>query len=53
MSNVDHTWRERRLGSQRRYSGASAAQRLGFDRIWPGMRIWVDGRWFYVVGIPL
>jgi len=31
--------------------GAAAAQRLGFDRIWPGMRIWVAGQWFYVVGI--
>jgi putative ABC transport system permease protein len=31
--------------------GAAAAQRLGFDRVWPGMRIWVGGRWFYVVGI--
>jgi putative ABC transport system permease protein len=31
--------------------GAAAAQRLGFDRIWPGMRIWVAGMWFYVAGI--
>jgi putative ABC transport system permease protein len=31
--------------------GAAAAQRLGFDRIWPGMRIWVDNQWFSVVGI--
>jgi putative ABC transport system permease protein len=31
--------------------GAAAAQRLGFDRIWPGMRIQVGGVWFYVVGI--
>ena len=31
--------------------GAAAAQRLGFDRVWPGMRIWVGGMWFYVVGI--
>jgi len=31
--------------------GAAAAQRLGIDRIWPGMRIWVGGRWFYVTGI--
>jgi putative ABC transport system permease protein len=31
--------------------GAAAAQRLGFDRIWPGMRIQVGGLWFYVVGI--
>jgi putative ABC transport system permease protein len=31
--------------------GAEAAQLLGIDRIWPGMRIWIDGQWFYVVGI--
>jgi len=31
--------------------GAAAAQRLGIDRIWPGMRIWADGQWFYLVGI--
>ncbi len=31
--------------------GAAAAQRLGFDRVWPGMRIWVGGIWFYVTGI--
>jgi putative ABC transport system permease protein len=31
--------------------GAAAAQRLGFDRVWPGMRIQVGGVWFYVVGI--
>jgi putative ABC transport system permease protein len=31
--------------------GAAAAQRLGFDRVWPGMRIWVGGMWFYVMGI--
>ena len=31
--------------------GAAAAQRLGIDRVWPGMRIWVGGMWFYVVGI--
>jgi putative ABC transport system permease protein len=31
--------------------GAGAAQRLGFDRVWPGMRIRVGGMWFYVVGI--
>ena len=31
--------------------GAAAAQRLGIDRIWPGMRIWAGGRWFYVTGI--
>jgi putative ABC transport system permease protein len=31
--------------------GAAAAQRLGIDRIWPGMRIVVGGQWFYVTGI--
>jgi putative ABC transport system permease protein len=31
--------------------GAAAAQRLGFDRVWPGMRVWVGGMWFYVAGI--
>jgi putative ABC transport system permease protein len=31
--------------------GYAAAQRLGIDRIWPGEKIWVDGMWFYVVGI--
>jgi putative ABC transport system permease protein len=31
--------------------GVSAAQLLGFDRVWPGMRIWVGGMWFYVAGI--
>jgi putative ABC transport system permease protein len=31
--------------------GAAAAQLLGFDRVWPGMRIWVGGMWFYVAGI--
>ncbi len=31
--------------------GAAAAQRLGFDRVWPGMRIQVGGLWFYAVGI--
>jgi len=31
--------------------GAAAAQRLGIDRLYPGERIWVDGRWFYVTGI--
>jgi putative ABC transport system permease protein len=39
--------------------GAAAAGRLGIDRIWPGMRIWLcpsascpaGGQWFYVVGI--
>jgi putative ABC transport system permease protein len=31
--------------------GAAAAQRMGYDRVWPGMRIWVGGMWFYVAGI--
>jgi putative ABC transport system permease protein len=31
--------------------GAVAAQRLGIDRVWPGERIWLGGRWFYLAGI--
>jgi putative ABC transport system permease protein len=31
--------------------GASAAQRLGIDRIYPGERIWLGGQWFYLAGI--
>jgi putative ABC transport system permease protein len=31
--------------------GAAAAQRLGIDRIRPGMRIWAGSQWFYVTGI--
>jgi len=31
--------------------GAAAAQRLGIDRIRPGMRIWAARQWFYVTGI--
>ena len=31
--------------------GFAAAQRLGIDRVWPGMRIWVGGMWFYVAGV--
>jgi putative ABC transport system permease protein len=31
--------------------GAAAAQRLGFDRVFPGERIWLDNMWFYVSGI--
>jgi putative ABC transport system permease protein len=31
--------------------GAAAASRLGIDRIYPGIRIWLGHRWFYVVGI--
>jgi putative ABC transport system permease protein len=31
--------------------GASAAQRLGIDRVFAGERIWVDNQWFYIAGI--
>jgi putative ABC transport system permease protein len=31
--------------------GATAAQLLGIDRIYPGERIWVGGQWFYLSGI--
>jgi putative ABC transport system permease protein len=31
--------------------GASTAQLLGIDRIYPDERIWVSGQWFYVAGI--
>jgi putative ABC transport system permease protein len=31
--------------------GAAAAGRMGIDRIYPGERIWVGERWFYLVGI--
>ncbi|MPZ71359.1 MAG: FtsX-like permease family protein, partial [Actinobacteria bacterium] len=31
--------------------GATAARRLGIDRIFPGQRIWIDNQWFYVIGI--
>ncbi len=31
--------------------GYGAAQLMGIDRIWPGERIWIGGRWFYLVGI--
>jgi putative ABC transport system permease protein len=31
--------------------GATAARRLGIDRITPGERIWVGGQWFYLAGI--
>jgi putative ABC transport system permease protein len=31
--------------------GAAAAARMGYDRVWPGMRIWAGGMWFYVAGI--
>jgi putative ABC transport system permease protein len=31
--------------------GAAAAERLGIDRIYPGERIWLGGRWFSLAGI--
>ncbi|HEX4109334.1 MAG TPA: ABC transporter permease [Solirubrobacteraceae bacterium] len=31
--------------------GAAAAQRLGIAHVFPGLRIWLGGMWFYVVGI--
>ena len=31
--------------------GSLAAQRLGIDRVFPRERIWLDGQWFYVVGV--
>ena len=31
--------------------GAVTARLLGIDRIRPGLRIWVGGRWFYVTGV--
>jgi putative ABC transport system permease protein len=31
--------------------GATAAKRLGIDRVYAGERIWVGGQWFYVTGI--
>jgi putative ABC transport system permease protein len=31
--------------------GATAARRLGFDRVAPGHRVWLGGQWFYVAGI--
>jgi len=31
--------------------GATAAKRLGIDRVFPGERIWVGTQWFYVTGI--
>ena len=31
--------------------GATAAQLLGIDRVYPGERIWVGGQWFYLTGI--
>jgi putative ABC transport system permease protein len=31
--------------------GATAAERLGIGRIYPGQRVWLGGQWFYVAGI--
>jgi putative ABC transport system permease protein len=31
--------------------GASAAQLLGIDRVYPGEKVWLGGMWFYVGGI--
>ena len=31
--------------------GAASAQLLGIDHAYPGERIWVGGRWFYLAGI--
>jgi len=31
--------------------GATAARRLGIDRVRPGDRIWLGGQWFYIAGI--
>jgi putative ABC transport system permease protein len=31
--------------------GATAARRLGIDRVHPGARIWISDQWFYVAGI--
>ncbi len=31
--------------------GATAARRLGIDRVYAGQRIWLGGQWFYVAGI--
>ena len=31
--------------------GATAARRLGINRLWPGQRIWINQQWFYVIGI--
>ena len=31
--------------------GATAAKRLGIDRLFPGERIWVGEQWFYVTGV--
>jgi putative ABC transport system permease protein len=31
--------------------GATAAQRLGIDRLWTGERLWIGSQWFYLAGI--
>jgi putative ABC transport system permease protein len=31
--------------------GSAAARRLGIDRLYRGERIWLGGRWFYLVGV--
>jgi putative ABC transport system permease protein len=31
--------------------GAAAAQQLGIDRLFPGLRIWLGNQWFYVAGV--
>jgi len=31
--------------------GATAAARLGIDRLWRGERIWIGHQWFYLAGI--
>jgi putative ABC transport system permease protein len=31
--------------------GAAAASQLGIDRLYPGVRVWLGGQWFYVVGV--
>jgi putative ABC transport system permease protein len=31
--------------------GATSAQLLGIDHVFPGERIWVGGQWFYLAGI--
>lgn len=31
--------------------GATAAKRLGIDRVYPGERVWLGDQWFYVGGI--
>ncbi|GIM90338.1 ABC transporter permease [Paractinoplanes toevensis] len=31
--------------------GATAAKRLGFERVTPGQRVWLGDQWFYVAGI--